>query len=204
MVELYIIRHGRTVWNASGKIQGSTDIELNDEGRSAAAATGAAWEQMGLHFDAVYSSPLNRAMETARLVSGYTGLPIQEDCRLRELSFGVLEGGSVAHINDAGFDPEHGCFFDHPECYQRPKDGESLEELCERAKDFLTELFSKYSHGERILIVGHGAMNKALMRVMKKSELKDFWAGKLQKNCGVNIVRADGETCEIIQEGKVW
>lgn len=204
MLELYIIRHGRTVWNAEGKIQGSTDIELTEEGRDAAAATGRVWEAMHLHFDAVYCSPLKRAWETACLVSSYTGLEIKKDRRLRELCFGVLEGQGVEHINNPQADPEHGCFFEHPECYERPENGESLEELCVRAQSFLEDLFEKYVHNERILIVGHGAMNKALMKVLKKSDIKDFWAGKLQKNCGVNIVRADGHKCEIIEEGKVF
>ena len=85
-----------------------------------------------------------------------------------------------------------------------PEGGESLEELCSRAQSFLGDLLKKYTHGERILIVAHGAMNKALLRVLKKSELKDFWEGKLQKNCGVTIVQADGKQCIIIEEGKVF
>ncbi len=204
MIELYILRHGRTVWNAAGKIQGSTDIELTEEGREGARAVGRAWKKLGLHFDAVYASPLKRAYETACLVSSYTGLEVQVDQRLRELCFGVLEGESVARINNAEADSKHGCFFSHPERYERPENGESLEELCQRAKSFLNELFEKYTNNERILIVAHGAMNKALMRVLKKTELKDFWAGALQKNCGVNIVQADGNTCRIIEEGKVY
>lgn len=204
MIELYILRHGRTPWNQAGRIQGSTDIELSPEGRQAAINTGKAWEAMSLHFDQVYSSPLKRAYETACLASAYTGLTVHKDDRLRELCFGVLEGESVSHINDPETDPAHGCFFSHPENYQRPEGGESLEELCARAKSFLDELFETYTHGERILIVAHGAMNKALMRVLKKSDLKDFWTGKLQKNCGVNIVKADGRHCEILAEGKIY
>ena len=204
MIELYILRHGRTVWNAAGRIQGSTDIELTPEGRQVAQATGWAWERLQLHFDAVYSSPLKRARETAAIVSAYTGLAVQTDERLRELCFGVLEGESVSHINDPQADPEHGCFFTHPEAYKRPEGGESLEELCARADSFLKDLLVRYTHEERILIVAHGAMNKALMRVLKGSPLKDFWAGALQKNCGVNIVQTDGRTCRILEEGKVY
>lgn len=204
MIELYIIRHGRTVWNAAGKIQGSADIELTEDGREGARITGKVWENENLHFDAVYSSPLKRAFETAQIVSAYTGLSVQADARLREMGFGVLEGAEVFHITDSEADPLHGCFFDHPECYVTPENGESFEELGMRAKSFLDELFEKYTNNERILIVAHGAMNKALMRVMKKSPLEEFWAGKLQKNCGVNIVRTDGKCCEVIAEGKLF
>ncbi len=204
MIELYILRHGRTLWNQTGRIQGSTDIELNQEGRQAAINTGKAWETMGLHFDQVYSSPLKRAYETACLVSAYTGLTVCKDDRLRELCFGVLEGEPVSRLNDSEADPDHGCFFSQPECYQRPEGGESLEELCVRAKSFLDELFETYTHEERILIVAHGAMNKALMRVLKKSEMKDFWTGGSLKNCSVNIVKADGRRCEVLEEGKIY
>ena len=204
MLELYIMRHGRTVWNAEGKIQGSTDIELTEEGRLMAKRTGDVWKAMGLHFDAIYSSPLGRAYETACLAGGYTGLDIQKDERLRELSFGILEGQSVECINNDITYPESGCFFKHPECYGRPENGESLEELCNRGKSFLEDMFEKYTNNERILVVAHGAMNKALLRVIKGSEMKDFWAGKLQKNCSVVIIRADGKQWSIAEEGRVF
>ena len=115
MIELYILRHGRTPWNAQGRIQGSTNIPLSPEGRQAAIDTGKAWAAAGLHFDGVYSSPLDRAYETACLASSYTGLEVCRDDRSRELCFGVLEGEAVSHINDPQSDPEHGCFFTHPE-----------------------------------------------------------------------------------------
>lgn len=204
MTELYIIRHGRTVWNAAGKIQGSADIELTEDGRMGAVLTGEAWEKAGLHFDAVYSSPLKRAYATALLVSGYTGLTVNREDRLRELNFGVLEGQSFEHIQDGDFDPDHGCFFTHPELYKRPDGGESLEELCARAASFLSDLLSEYKDGQRVLIVAHGAMNKALMLTLKHGELKDFWAGQLQKNCGVNIVRVADGKCTIVEEGRVY
>ena len=204
MTELYIIRHGRTVWNAAGKIQGSADIELTEDGRMGAVLTGKAWEAVRLHFDAVYSSPLKRAYETALLVSNYTGLEVQKDDRLRELNFGVLEGQSFEHIQDADYDPEHGCFFTRPELYQRPDGGESLEEICGRATGFLSEVLEKYKEGQRILIVAHGAMNKALMLTLKHGEIRDFWAGQLQKNCGVNIVRVENGRCTIVEEGRVY
>ena len=204
MIEFYIMRHGRTVWNAAGKIQGSADIELTGDGRQGAVLTGKAWEAMDLHFDAVYASPLKRAYETAVLASGYTGLPIVRDDRLRELNFGILEGQGFEHIRDADFDPDHGCFFNHPELYRRPDGGESLEELCARAGDFLRELLERHGDGQRILIVAHGAMNKALMLNLKKTAIRDFWAGELQKNCGVNIVRVDNGKIMIAEEGKVF
>ena len=63
---LYILRHGKTDWNAAFKLQGRTDIELNEEGRKMAAK--AAKEAECIDFDICFSSPLKRAYETARIV----------------------------------------------------------------------------------------------------------------------------------------
>ena len=67
-MEVYIIRHGETIWNAAGKLQGSMDIELNEKGRAAAGALGERLE--GVSFDRIYASPLIRAYETACLIKG--------------------------------------------------------------------------------------------------------------------------------------
>ena len=191
MIELYIMRHGQTMWNAQRKIQGSTNIDLLDEGRDMAVVTGKTWEEAGIKFDAVYSSPLNRAYETAKLVSAYTGLEVTVDQRLRELNFGVLEGEIYLHLYDVEYDPAHGSFFTRPELYQTPENGESLEEICQRGKEVLEDILKKHKDGERVLIVAHGAMNKAILKNIKDHEIKDFWAGNLQKNCGATIVDVD-------------
>ena len=204
MIELYIVRHGQTPWNAARKIQGSTDVLLLEEGREMARITGKAWEEAGLRFDAVYSSPLNRAYETAQLVSGHTGIPVVVDQRLRELNFGCLEGKIYLHLYDAEYDPDHGTFFSRPERYKTPENGESLEEICARGKDFLEDILSKHSDGQRILIVAHGAMNKALMKNIRGTEIKDFWAGELQKNCGVTIVQLDGGDYKIVEQCAIF
>lgn len=204
MLELYIMRHGKTVWNAAGRIQGATDIELIAEGREMAAETGKIWEKENLTFDAVYSSPLQRAYETACIVSAYTGLTVQKDERLREISFGILEGQGAEWLHDSERHPQQGFFFTRPELYQRPEGGESLEEVCARADSFLQDLLRSQKEGARVLIVAHGAMNRALMTVIKRAEIKDFWEGKLQKNCAVNIVWTDGVQYEIKEEGKVF
>ncbi len=204
MIELYIVRHGQTPWNAERRIQGSTDIRLLEEGRQMAKVTGETWEKAGLTFDAVYSSPLNRAYETAQLVSGYTGLPIVIDQRLRELNFGCLEGKIYLHLYDAEYDSAHGTFFSRPELYETPENGESLQEICDRGKEFLEDILSKHSDGQRILIVAHGAMNKALLKNIRGLEIKDFWAGDLQKNCGVTIVQLDGQNYKIVEEGATF
>ena len=87
---LYIIRHGKTDWNERHKIQGRTDIPLNDEGR--AMAEEAREEYKDVNFDVVFCSPLVRAKETAEILLKGRNLPINIDDRLMEMSFGEYEG----------------------------------------------------------------------------------------------------------------
>lgn len=87
---LYIMRHGRTDWNVRHKLQGRTDIPLNDEGRMMAAEAGKRYAD--IHFDICYSSPLERAKETAEIFLKGRNVPVYTDDRLVEMGFGVYEG----------------------------------------------------------------------------------------------------------------
>ena len=168
---LYIIRHGKTDWNAALKLQGRTDIPLNAEGiRMAEAAHDAVSK---IDFDICYSSPLIRAYDTAKILLANTSTPIIKDQRLIELGFGKYEG-----INNTYSNPEYpiSILFNNPEAYIATEDAESLDMLFERTKNFLDEeIFPKLELNKNILIVGHGAMNCALISNIKGYERKDFW-----------------------------
>ncbi|MCC8104597.1 MAG: histidine phosphatase family protein [Clostridiales bacterium] len=69
-MRLYIIRHGQTEWNSSYRLQGRTDVPLNENGRDLARKTGEGLTREGIYFDRIYTSPLSRARETAELASG--------------------------------------------------------------------------------------------------------------------------------------
>ena len=75
-MKLYLLRHGRTLWNEEGRLQGRTDVPLSDEGRCSALAAGAALESVP--FDAAFSSPLQRARETAELILRGKNIAVQE------------------------------------------------------------------------------------------------------------------------------
>ena len=87
---LYIIRHGKTDWNVLHKLQGRTDVPLNDEGRRMAEA--AREEYRDVHFDVCFCSPLVRARETAEILLRGRDVPVLTDDRLMEMSFGSYEG----------------------------------------------------------------------------------------------------------------
>ncbi|GAA4481962.1 histidine phosphatase family protein [Microbacterium panaciterrae] len=91
MTLITLVRHGQTDWNLEGRIQGSTDIPLNDTGR--AQAEEVAVRLAGTRFDHVYTSPLSRAVETAEIIAGALALPAPlTTAGMREHEFGEAEG----------------------------------------------------------------------------------------------------------------
>ena len=87
---LYIMRHGKTDWNAVHKLQGKTDVPLSGEGREMVEKAGRLYRDT--HFDVCFCSPLIRARETAEIILRGRNIPIIEDVRLEEMGFGVCEG----------------------------------------------------------------------------------------------------------------
>ena len=200
-MEIYIIRHGKTPWNVDRLLQGGTDVELNEDGRDLAMKTGEGLKDV--HFDKIYSSPLKRALETAELIRGDRDIPIETDDRLREISFGSREGERAMAVKDDPNDSFY-FFFHAPEKYD-PLDGESFQSIMERTKSFLTEVIEplqdKY---ERIMIVGHGAMNKGLMCHILNHGIEEYWSGDLQKNCAFTIVELDDDGYKLVKRNKTF
>lgn len=200
-MEIYIVRHGETVWNAAKKLQGRADVELNEFGRELAGKTGEELENT--YFDVIYSSPLIRAYETACLIRGHRNIPIVRDERLKELCFGIYEGASFTEkLQDEDDDFHH--FFKNPELYKAPDEGETLEDLCKRTKEFMTEVIEPMvgTH-KRIMIVAHGALNKGIMTHIKQHDLSQFWSGGLQKNCNIIVVDYKDNEYDIIDETRI-
>lgn len=175
---LYIIRHGRTDWNEKHKIQGQTDIPLNDDGRKMAAE--AHDEYKDIHFDVCYCSPLVRAVETADILLKDRDIPIFYDDRLKEMNFGIYEG--VEHCLHIPGCPLIALFKD-PENYHGVEGGETLEDLFARTGSFLKEVvYPLLEEGKDVLIVGHGAMNSCITCQIRNNPVKDFWAEGIE-NC---------------------
>lgn len=189
-MELYLVRHGQTVWNKEGKLQGRTDIELNENGREAAGNLGRALENV--EFDKIYSSPLIRAYETACLIRGHRNIPIIRDDRLVEISFGEGEGDSWRTWND----PEnpYSAFFNDTENYVPPPRGETFEQVMARTKDFVQKVVEpQFGTAERLMIVAHGALNSAIICYLEGNSKANFWGKGLLKNCQAVIFEFDGK-----------
>ena len=176
---LYIIRHGKTDWNVLHKLQGRTDIPLNEEGRRMAEDAREAYRNV--HFDVCFCSPLIRARETAEILLKDRNIPILADDRLAEMSFGSYEGiENSFQIPDCPIN----VLFHSPEKYTDPPGGaESLYDLFARTGAFLRERVDPLlKEGRDVLIVGHGAMNSSIISQIRQLPREQFWSAGIE-NC---------------------
>ena len=226
-MEIYLIRHGTTKWNAEFRLQGKTNTPLDELGLEMARQTGIRFRELGITFDRVYTSPLRRAYNTARLAVGLpmlTGdVPVEtgsvteigsaveiiRDARLEELGFGQQEGkNTLEMLRDESLPFRY--FKDDPPKYDTLTESvgaESLTALCRRTAEFLREVVEQANLPRRILISGHGACNKALlMHIRGDRDLANFWTGGLQRNCGVDRIEYDPETGKytVLETGRVY
>lgn len=175
----YLVRHGETDYNKKALMQGQTNIPLNETGRHQARDAAEALRSLSLSFDHVYSSPLDRALETAEILSAKPRTEFHIDKRLEELGFGVLEGTSF-RVDPA---PEVYILNQDPASYIPPENGESLEELYARTHGFLEELKTKGPEGN-ILIVTHGAAMRSMLQTLTGMDVSDFWKIRIG-NCDI-------------------
>ena len=176
---LYIIRHGLTDWNKEHRLQGRTDIPLNDSGREMAEK--AREEYKDINFDICFCSPLIRAKETAEILLRGRDVPIYYDDRLIEMSFGEYEGVKESFKNP---DLPVNVIFKDPAEYRSSVGGaETFEELFRRTGEFLRErAIPEHEAGKSVLIVGHGAMNSSIVSRIRNYPIADFWKAGIE-NC---------------------
>lgn len=176
---LYLMRHGKTEWNELHKLQGRTDIPLNEEGRDMARK--AALEYKDVHFDVCYCSPLTRAKETAQILLEGRNVPIITDDRLVEMGFGEYEG--LANSFNIPNCPIN-VIFQHPEMYTESVGGaETFDELFARTGEFLDDVVKPLlEEGKDVLILGHGAMNSSIICQVKGLPIEKFWSEGIE-NC---------------------
>ena len=202
-MKLYLIRHGETDWNIVKRLQGATDIPLNENGEKLAMETSVGMKDIPL--DLIITSPLKRAYRTAELVRGNRRIPIVTDERIREICFGDYEGLVSKSEGYSIPDPDFKFFFTKTDCYKTPPNGEPITALLERTKAFLEELKAKEElQDQTILISSHGAAVRALLSNIEGCELSKFWGAGVHKNCGVSCVECVDGAYRILWENRVF
>jgi probable phosphoglycerate mutase len=153
------IRHGQTVWNADSRIQGHTDIELDELGRWQAERLAQALGDDELH--ALYSSDLKRAQQTAAPLAARKGLNTRLDVGLRERGFGEFEGLSFAQIEQRWPDQAQAWRRRDPDFGARG--GEVLRDFRDRVVAAVARL-ARVHRGQHIALVTHGGVLDLLYR----------------------------------------
>lgn len=203
-MRLYIIRHGETDWNTAGRLQGQTDTQLNENGIRLAGITAEGMKD--IPFDLCITSPLKRARQTAEIVLGDRKVPIVEDTRIREISFGSWEGLGCRAAN---FEipvslEEFDRFYTDPFHFQPADDGETVAEVCKRTREFLEELVQTPDYQDKtILIASHGCACRAILNSLYEDS-QNFWQGRVPPNCAVSIVDAADGKAVLTESDKIY
>lgn len=174
---IYIIRHGETDRNHAKVLQGRSDLPLNGTGIAQAEKAGAWFRAHGVFFDRVYTSPLRRAAETARLAAG-TDTPLHTDPRLLEMDYGPYEG-----MNLSSPAPELAAFFRDFAHHPAPAGMEPLSAVSARLGAFLKEI-KQGPHFQNILVSTHAVAMKGALEFLTPESNGSYWSRYIG-NCAV-------------------
>ena len=180
-MNLDMMRHGETAWNAENRIQGSTDITLNEKGREQARQ--AAINLKEIHFDVIYTSLLSRAKETGLAVAA-----LQENCQvfheacLNENDFGEFEGKDRCSEEYQA---------EKRKCFKRYPGGESFLDVAARVYPFVKSLVEDPALQDKtVLIVSHGGICRVISSYFRDMENEEFITFTMP-NCGCQLIWSD-------------
>ena len=195
LTRIYIVRHGQTAMNYAKKLQGRSDIALNETGVRQAEMTAAKLKEKGIRFDHVFSSPLGRATETAALISGKPA-EIQIDDRLTEMDYGPYEGMDLS-VPDEKIRIFFSDFVHNP----APEGMEPLHCVTERLGNFLEEIKAGNLSGN-ILISTHAIAMKGALEYLTPDSKGSYWS-KYIGNCAVYMCEIRDGSFTVPEEVKL-
>ena len=190
---IYLVRHGQTLQNRAGLLQGRSDFPLNEMGREQARRVGAFFREQGVRFDAVYTSPLRRAVQTAALIAGET-VPLRVDERLIEMDYGPYEGMDLRAPA-----PEVLAFFRDFVNVPAPAGMEKLSAVTARLGAFLEQLRPEAEERD-ILVSTHAIALKGALEYLTPASRGSYWA----KNIGNCAVYRTAPTAEGYLVPELW
>jgi len=164
------VRHGETDWNVLGKLQGTTDIPLNNRGKKQSVECGDLLSES--QWDVIISSPLRRAKQTADIINNTIKVPIIEMAEFKERNFGDAEGMTLEERRETFPDKKYPNQEDRSSFHQRLKAG-------------IQKINQKYPDG-RVILVTHGAVINTILAGISKGKI-GFGKTKLRNACLSNI-----------------
>jgi broad specificity phosphatase PhoE len=187
---VYLVRHGETDYNVAGRWQGHLQTMLTDTGREQARAL--ARHLRDFHLDAIYTSDLSRAADTAMLIAEGRNIAVHQDTRLREICLGLFQGLTRAQIQGT-YPFEYGCWHsDNTYCVPQ---GESRMQLQARMVAFITEMATQET-GKDVLLVTHGGSIKWLLMALFPPEVS---SGKGIENTSVTTIARDAAGWQMVE-----
>ncbi len=178
MAEIILARHGETEWNVEEMFRGRIDVELNETGIKQAGLL--ANYLSNVKIDAIYSSPLKRALRTAETIAQYHQLEVEIAPGLIDLDFGKWQGLLRQEVQDK-YEGLYTEWANHPERVKLPG-GESLDDVRDRTMAVVNEVIAKYEG--TAVIVSHRVVNKVLICVLLGLDNSHFWNIR-QDTCGI-------------------
>lgn len=194
---IYLMRHGQTDWNVARRMQGRSDIPLNQVGLRQAERAAAAMEDLPI--DRILTSPLRRAKQTAQAVAAGRGVPVLTEELLVEMGFGELEGVEVTQREECAL------IFSHPEQYTPLPGSESYDDLMERCSDLLERVLKPLEgRYHDVLCCSHGALIRGIVVRLKGYQREDFWKDPPQPNCSCTVLECVNGKFSLVEEGRVY
>lgn len=185
--DIILIRHGETEWNAQGRIQGHLPVPLNTRG--AAQAEAVAVHLRDVPFDAIYSSDLLRARQTADLIAEVSGHAIRDDERLREWDLGILSG--MLRVEADRDHPQAARIYREYLVDEAIPGGESIRQRFERVTGAVCDIAARHRR-DTVVVVSHGGplgdcYRRAVGKGVEERMKVDLF------NASVNRIRIDGD-----------
>jgi broad specificity phosphatase PhoE len=195
MTRIYLTRHGETEWNLKKKMQGWQDSDLTDRGRQQAK-----WISNRLckiEFEAVYSSPLNRALETTKIVKRDAFDKIIIKDYLKEMGFGPWEGKTSEEIKK-DYKASYSKFWETPHLYAGDA-CESYYDVRDRVIPLIKDIIE--NHNENVLIVTHTVIIKIIMAYFDAREMKNLWNPPFIHQTCLNLIEVENNESNILLHG---
>ncbi|PID05588.1 MULTISPECIES: histidine phosphatase family protein [unclassified Sporosarcina] len=183
MTIIGFVRHGVTAWNKEGRAQGSSNIPLDEEGVETAKKL--AVRLADEEWDAIFTSPLTRARQTADLIASESGIEVVEDERLRERSGGLIEGTT---------EPERQQKWG-PQWRELDLQFETAENIVARGLEFVNDQVQK-NPNQRLIVVSHGSFIKRIIVALMED---DSYTIKID-NTSLTIINIEKKSCLLLND----
>ncbi|MBP3893091.1 MAG: histidine phosphatase family protein [Atopobiaceae bacterium] len=185
---LYLTRHGQTIFNTRGIVQGWCDSPLTELGRDQAELARAWFEERGITFDHAYSSPAERASDTVEIITRGE-VPFERTKGLKEFNYGCIEGNSYQLVLPGTYNP-YGDFL-------VPFGGNSEDEVIERMRSTLVDIMERPRH-QSVLAVSHGACTRAFISSCDATSTLHV-PNRVSKNCTINVLEYEDGIFNLVE-----